>query len=155
MALSGGGTGWHDRRMDEIDLDWSGLEILGTDECRTLLASVGVGRVGFVEAGGPVILPVNYTVDGHAVVFRTGGGSKLSMAMMQRPVCFEIDDWNTMTHTGWSVLAKGVADEVLDEEEISRLRRLPVQPWSRPDLRDHWVRIMIEELSGRRITQPG
>lgn len=155
MALVSIGLRCHDRGMAEIDVDWSGLEILSTTECRTLLSTVGVGRVGFVEAGGPVILPVNYTMDGPAVVFRTGGGSKLSMAMMQRPVCFEIDDWNTMTHTGWSVLAKGVADEVLDDDELTRLRRLPVQPWSRPDLRDHWVRIMIEELSGRRITQPG
>lgn len=138
-----------------VDTDWSGLEILSVVECRVHLAAVGVGRVGFVEEGGPVILPVNYTMDQNSVVFRTGVGSKLSTAMMQRPVCFEIDDWNTLTHTGWSVLAKGVADEVLDSDEIERLNRLPVQPWSRPDLRDHWVSIMIEELSGRRITQPG
>ena len=36
-------------------------------------------------------------------------------------------------------------------DEIARLERLPVRPWSRPDLRDHWVRIMVEELTGRRI----
>ena len=74
--------------------------------------------------------------------------------MMQRPVCFEVDHWDTMSHTGWSVLAKGVADEVLDAEEIAQLERLPVRPWSRPDLRDHWVRIMVEELTGRRVV-PG
>ncbi len=136
---------------DDSNVDWSGLQVLSVDDCRAHLTVGAVGRIGFVEEGGPVILPVNYTMDGHAVVFRSAAGSKLSLGMMQRPVCFEVDDWDTQTHTGWSVLAKGVADEVLDEEEIARLEQLPVRPWSRPDLRDHWIRIMVEELTGRRI----
>ena len=139
---------------DDVDRDWSGLEILSNDECHELLGSGAVGRIGFVDAGSPVILPVNYTMDDAAVVFRTAQGSKLSSAMMQRPVCFEVDQWDAVGHTGWSVLAKGVADEVLDEDEISRLESLPVRPWSRPDLRDRWVRVMVEELTGRRIS-PG
>jgi nitroimidazol reductase NimA-like FMN-containing flavoprotein (pyridoxamine 5'-phosphate oxidase superfamily) len=137
--------------VEHSNVDWSGLEVLSVEECRSHLGFGAVGRIGFVEEGGPVILPVNYTMDGQAVVFRTAAGSKLSLGMMQRPVCFEVDDWDTTTHTGWSVLAKGVADEVLDTDEIARLEQLPVRPWSRPDLRDHWVRIMVEELTGRRI----
>jgi len=136
---------------DRTDVDWSGLEILSIDECREHLEYESVGRIGFVDAGSPVILPVNYTMDGHAPVFRTAAGSKLSVGMMQRPVCFEIDNWDRANHTGWSVLAKGIADEVLDEDEVARLQELPVRPWSRPDLRDHWIRIMVEELTGRRI----
>jgi nitroimidazol reductase NimA-like FMN-containing flavoprotein (pyridoxamine 5'-phosphate oxidase superfamily) len=135
------------------NVDWSGLEVLSPDDCRSHLRLGAVGRIGFVEEGGPVILPVNYTMDGAAIVFRTAAGSKLSIGMMQRPVCFEVDDWDTMSHSGWSVLAKGVADEVLDPVEIERLEQLPVRPWSRPDLRDHWIRIMVEELTGRRIQQ--
>ena len=141
--------------MVERDVDWTGLEILSPDECHLQLRLGAVGRIGFVDAGSPVILPVNYTMDGPAVVFRTAAGSKLSAGMMQRPVCFEVDHWDTMSHTGWSVLAKGVADEVLEAEEIARLERLPVRPWSRPDLRDHWVRIMVEELTGRRVVPGG
>jgi nitroimidazol reductase NimA-like FMN-containing flavoprotein (pyridoxamine 5'-phosphate oxidase superfamily) len=137
--------------QEHADLDWSGLEILSDAECHEHLAMGAVGRIGFVDEGSPVILPVNYTLDGRAIVFRTAAGSKLSVGMMQRPVCFEVDEWDTLTHTGWSVLAKGVADEVLDDAEIARLETLPVRPWSRPDLRDHWVRIMVEELTGRRI----
>lgn len=136
---------------ERADLDWSGLEILSDVECHEHLALGAVGRIGFVDEGSPVILPVNYTLDGRAIVFRTAAGSKLSVGMMQRPVCFEVDEWDTVTHTGWSVLAKGIADEVLDDAEIARLETLPVRPWSRPDLRDHWVRIMVEELTGRRI----
>lgn len=140
-----------EHRGDDLILDWSGLEVLGPEECMQLLNETAVGRIGFVERGGPVILPVNFAVDGRAVVFKSGEGSKLAAALMQEPVCLEVDSWNTMDHTGWSVLARGVADVVLDESETDRLDMLPVQPWTRPDLRWHWVRVMIEDLTGRRI----
>ncbi len=117
---------------DSTDQDWSGLEILSDEQCLARLRSSTVGRVGFVDAGSPSILPVNYALDGRAIVFRSAPGSKLSAGMMQRPVAFEIDAWNAVDHLGWSVLAKGIADEVLDGEEIARLEQLPVRPWSRP-----------------------
>jgi len=136
-------------------LDWSGLVILDEHECYELLREQPVGRLGFVDKAEPVILPVNYAVDGRSLVFRTGQGSKLSSALMAQPVCLEIDSWDDVGHTGWSVLVKGVADAVDDETVIARLDQLPVRPWSRPDLRREWVRIMAEEVTGRRITPDG
>ncbi len=136
-----------------LDLDWSGLEVLSYDECRRLLSAESVGRVGFIQDGSPVILPVNYVLHGGTVVFRSGRGSKLESALMSRPVCVEIDSWDVMEHTGWSVLAKGIAEHVIDSDEIDRLEQLPVRPWTRPDVRHEWIRVMIEELSGRRIVR--
>jgi nitroimidazol reductase NimA-like FMN-containing flavoprotein (pyridoxamine 5'-phosphate oxidase superfamily) len=133
-------------------LDWAGLVILDEEECFDFLRAQPVGRLGFVDGGEPVILPVNYAVDGRLLVFRTGQGSKLASALMQQPVCMEIDSWDGLEHTGWSVLAKGVADSVEDETAIARFNRLPVRPWSRPDLRGEWVQILVEEVSGRRIS---
>ena len=141
--------------MTELDLDWSGLEILKFEECFDLLRSTPVGRLGFVDHGEPVILPVNYAVDGRSVVFRTAHGSNLSSAMLQRPVCLEVDEWDANDHTGWSVLIRGIADEVLDDDQIDRYLALPVLPWTRPDLRHHWVRVMTEEVTGRRIVSTG
>jgi nitroimidazol reductase NimA-like FMN-containing flavoprotein (pyridoxamine 5'-phosphate oxidase superfamily) len=132
-------------------LDWSGLEMIDLDECYRYLGSCPVGRLGFVDRGEPVILPVNYALDGKSVVFRTGPGSKLALGMMQRPVCLEIDSWDLLEHSGWSVLVKGVADEVIDDTQIDHLETLPLRPWSRPDLRRSWVRIMVEEVTGRKI----
>ena len=60
--------------------DHAGLEILPVDECLRLLASVPVGRVGFVADGEVVVLPVNHFVDGQDVIFRTAHGSKASAA---------------------------------------------------------------------------
>ncbi|HEY5153209.1 MAG TPA: pyridoxamine 5'-phosphate oxidase family protein [Acidimicrobiales bacterium] len=136
-------------------LDWSGLAILDIDGCYEHLAKTPVGRLGFIESAEPVILPVNFAIDGRSVVFRTGHGSKLSVAIMERPVCLEVDDWDALEHTGWSVLVKGIAQEVVDQESIDRFESLPVRPWSRPDLRSHWVRIVVEEISGRRILPEG
>ena len=135
----------------DLNVDWSGLEILSFEECLSLLGATHVGRLGFVDSGSPLILPINFAMDGSTAVFKTGEGSKLEAGMMQRPVCLEIDAWDSELHTGWSVLAMGIADEVLDETETARLDALDVGVWSRPDLPYYWVRVLIEEMSGRRI----
>lgn len=134
-------------------LDWSGLVVLDLDECYRLLEHEPVGRLGFVDQGEPVILPVNFAVHGRSLIFRSGHGSKLAAAIMERPVCLEVDGWDAVEHEGWSVLVKGIAEEVVDATDIGHFEKLPVQPWSRPDLRVHWVRILPTEVSGRRISK--
>lgn len=136
------------------NLDWSGLVIMDIEECYARLRDEPVGRLGFVDRGEPVILPVNYAVDGRSIVFRTAQGSKLGAAIMRAPVCLQIDSWEGLEHSGWSVLVKGWADEVLDESDQARLATLPARPWSRPDLRTHWVRLLPEEVTGRRVASP-
>jgi len=138
----------------ETDLDWSGLEILSFDDCWDRLRSAPVARIGFVDQGSPVILPVNIVIDGHGIAFRSAAGSKLAAAVMERPVCVQIDQWDAMGHTGWSVLAKGVAEHVLDETATAHLDSLPLLPWTRPDVRVEWIRTLVHEVSGRRITRP-
>lgn len=97
------------------------------------------------------MLPVNYTMDGEHVVFRTAPGSKLS-AVGRAPVCFEIDAFDRGAHTGWSVVVHGRLEEVTDHHpaELGRLRATGLSPWL-PVGRDHWLRIVPERISGRRI----
>jgi len=135
-------------------IDWSGLIIIELDECYDLLLSQPVGRLGLIEGAEPLVLPVNYLVDGRSLVFRTGQGSKLSAALMQHPVCLEIDGWDDFDHTGWSVLVKGFADVVDEATEVARLDLLPTRPWSSPELRRQWIRVVPEEVTGRRIATP-
>ena len=134
-----------------LGLDWSGLSILTVEDCYDRLRHAHVGRLGFIDGGEVVILPVNIAVDGRSIVFRTGHGAKLSTAVMANPVCVEVDDWDDFEHTGWSVLARGVAEQVVDDEQLERLETLPVRPWANPDVRHRWVRVTVEELTGRRI----
>ena len=80
------------------------------DECLRLLASVPVGRVGFVADSEVVVLPVNHVVDGQDVIFRTAHGSKLSAAEGQNRAAFEADHYNEQTQASggacWSMAAQ-------------------------------------------------
>lgn len=132
-------------------LDHSGLEILSKDECLELLASEPVGRIAFIHEGAPVVLPVNHRVEGRTVVFRTDLGSKLSAAVMERVVAFEVDSYDAATQSGWSVLLRGTAESVDDTDAVAELDRLELTPWAAAGDRQHWVRVHPDEISGRRV----
>jgi nitroimidazol reductase NimA-like FMN-containing flavoprotein (pyridoxamine 5'-phosphate oxidase superfamily) len=130
------------------------LEALSTEECYRLLRSGVVGRVGVTVGAIPEILPINYTVLGEEIVFRTGAGTKLHAAACDAPIAFEVDDYDSKTGVGWSVLAVGVSKEVTDEGEVAQaLSKLP-NGWV-PHDRDHVVRLDPSRLSGRRIIRDG
>ena len=109
-----------------------------------------VGRVAFIVAGRPMIMPVNYLADGDALVFCTGEGTKLSTLRGSAAVAFEVDDSRPLDHSAWSVVVEGTASEITDPEELQRLRRGPLKSWAvRPTA--HWIRVTYEQVSGRRI----
>jgi uncharacterized protein len=137
-------------------LDPQALEILDREECRDLLASVRLGRIGFCRGDGvPTVLPVNHVVDAWTVAFRATFGAKLSTALLERPVAFEVDGHDEATRTGWSVLARGRAEHVTDRAVVERLERLELDTWADAVERPRWVRIGLDELSGRRILAGG
>jgi nitroimidazol reductase NimA-like FMN-containing flavoprotein (pyridoxamine 5'-phosphate oxidase superfamily) len=109
-----------------------------------------VGRVGFVVDGKPMILPVNYLAADDSVVFCTGPGTKLSAISGGADVVFEVDDSRPLYHEGWSVIVKGIAREVTDPDELDTLRRGPLHSWATRST-EHWVRISLDEVTGRRI----
>lgn len=136
----------------EIDTR-TGLEVLDRDECVALLARSSLGRIAIVVGGRPLVFPVNFTLDGDAVVFRSDAGTKLHGAR-NAPVAFECDGVDSVYHTGWSVLLTGNAEEVRNEAELARLARLPLGPWC-PGPKSTWLRIRPRVLTGRRIPPHG
>jgi uncharacterized protein len=127
------------------------IETMDREECLHLLAYKSfVGRVGFVIDGQPLVLPVNYLAEEGSVVFCTAPGSKLSALKDGARVAFEVDDSRPLYHAGWSVLVTGMASEITDERELDALRRGPLRSWATP-ASEHWVRITIDDISGRRI----
>src|SRR5689334_12400303 len=85
---------------------------LSADECQALLESRRIGRLGLLDADGPLILPVNYCMDGRSVVFRTDAGTKLDAASNGAPVAFEVDGIDPAQRTGWTILIRGSAATV-------------------------------------------
>jgi uncharacterized protein len=135
--------------MRELATDRTGLEILHLGDCYSLLGSVPVGRIGFVEGDEVVILPVNFLMDGQDVVFTTGAGAKLSAVEIGHYVGFEADSYDPATGAGWSVVAKGLAETVDSPEEAARLDALGLKSWA-GNGRRVWVRIRPVSISGRR-----
>jgi len=128
----------------------SGIEIMGRDECLELLRADVIGRVGVIQAGAPVVLPVNYAMDGDDVVFRTAPGSKLDTGPSARG-CFEIDSFDRATRTGWSVMVAGRLEEVMPYA-VPQLTQLNVQPWA-TGTRNHWMRLRSTRITGRIVRE--
>ncbi|MDQ1376167.1 MAG: uncharacterized protein QOJ52_2165 [Acidimicrobiaceae bacterium] len=138
----------------DADADAEGIatmEHLGRTECLNLLALTQVGRVAFVVDGRPEILPVNYALDGDAVLFRTSEDSVLNQVSLAN-VAFEVDCIDPSTRTGWSVVVHGHANDIADaiDPTSERLRRLALITWA-PGQRQCWFVIRPRDISGRRL----
>lgn len=136
------------QQQPSAQTDHAGLEVLAFEACLERLASVPVGRIGFLSAGEVVILPVNHAMDGRNVVFRTAEGSKLASAGLGYPVTFEADAYDAATEAGWSVVVQGSADVVEDDADSSRLDGLGLRSWG-GTARPYWVRIRPLSITGR------
>jgi nitroimidazol reductase NimA-like FMN-containing flavoprotein (pyridoxamine 5'-phosphate oxidase superfamily) len=123
---------------------------LSRDECLRLLATAPVGRVALSMGALPVVLPVNFVLDGESVVFRTGEGTKHEAAVSNTVVAFEVDQIDPLYHSGWSVLVTGVANVVTAPTEVTRLAALPLRPWA-DGQRGYYVRISGDRITGRRL----
>lgn len=121
---------------------------LSEADCRRLLASESIGRVGLTSGGLPCILPVSYLFHEDAILFRTGAGTKLRAAESGDVLAFEVDHFDPATGQGWSVLAHGRA---------TVLRRVPNRvPETTPVLADashtdHVVSLSCEMVTGRAV----
>lgn len=119
---------------------------LSDDECWQRLAGHELGRLVTSVGGVLDIFPVNYTVDGRSIVFRTAEGSKLTELTINDQVLFEVDDH---THErAWSVVARGTASRLDTSAEVEAADALPLTPWI-PTLKYNYVRIAVDTLSGR------
>lgn len=109
-----------------------------------------VGRLAVDVGGHPDVFPVNYVVDDGSIVFKTSAGTKFSAAVLSRHVAFEIDGREPETRTVWSVVAKGVANEVDNMFERFAAEDLPLYPWV-AEQKPSYVRITPNHLTGRRF----
>jgi len=127
------------------------IEVLSPDECFLLLGSRDLGRIAFDVDGQPEVFPINYAMEGRIVVFRTASGTKIDFVPKAR-VAFEVDDWDPKLGIGWSVLVKGLAEEVTRNlgRTAQHIRKAPVHPVA-PGERWQWLAIQTLEVSGRRF----
>ena len=140
-------------RPEQVTFDDS-VKALTEDDCLPLLRSREVGRIAFDFEGKVEMFPVNYGMEGKIIVFRTCPGTKLD-AVPKTSVTFEVDSWNPDSGIGWSVVARGRAEEVTTNPGriAEHLRWVPVHP-AAPGDRWHWIGIKPSEITGRHFHVP-
>ena len=126
------------------------------DESWQLLASVSLGRIVFTQHAMPAIRPVNHLVDDRVIIIR----SHLGAAIVARAaaaddgggvvVCYEADDIDPVRHTGWSVIATGMARLVRDPAVIARYEQM-LEPWAAGQM-DYVIAIRPQVITGLRLT---
>jgi len=73
--------------------------------------------------------------------------------LQERDIAFQVDHVDTVSHSGWSVLIRGTAEEVDFErlsELIGQIEGAPPQPWKK-GIHNIWVLITPKGVSGRRL----
>ncbi|MGF1646094.1 MAG: pyridoxamine 5'-phosphate oxidase family protein [Kineosporiaceae bacterium] len=126
---------------DMVDLD--------TSRCWEFLRANDLGRLAVVIDDGPEIFPVDYAVDGDRLLIRTAAGTKL-FAADGRDVAFEIDGTDTRQdgEHAWSVVAKGVAEDIRDAAELAHLAiRGPRPRWR--SVKPHVLAVHVTSVTGR------
>jgi nitroimidazol reductase NimA-like FMN-containing flavoprotein (pyridoxamine 5'-phosphate oxidase superfamily) len=125
-------------------------EELETAECRRLLVSGNVGRLGYRTHEEQRIVPVNYVIADDHLVFRTLPDHDIARSVPGQPVAFEVDDVDRFLQAGWSVLVSGVAEELpraslraMDADETP-------EPWAE-GVRSLYIRIPLTRITGRRV----
>jgi nitroimidazol reductase NimA-like FMN-containing flavoprotein (pyridoxamine 5'-phosphate oxidase superfamily) len=118
--------------------------------CWQLLGRAGFGRVGFVEADGVAVLPVNSAVRDQRIIFRTATGTSLAAAGDGSVVAFEADHTDRVSESGWSVLVRGTLWDVTDRPETTNWSAVLVRPWA-PGAHDRWMAIEPTRVTGRAI----
>jgi nitroimidazol reductase NimA-like FMN-containing flavoprotein (pyridoxamine 5'-phosphate oxidase superfamily) len=115
-----------------------------------LLAGVSLGRIVFTQHAMPAIRPVNHLVDGETIVIRSHlGAAIVARAEDGAVVCYEADEIDPVRHTGWSVIATGMARLVREPAAISRYERL-LQPWADSQM-NYVIAIKPQFITGLRL----
>jgi uncharacterized protein len=118
-------------------------------QCLQHLADQSVGRVAVTAQALPAIIPVNYTLQGDHVVFRTTADGMLARFCDSNVVAFEVDNVAADGSKGWSVLVVGVA-RLLSGREAHKAAELNLAT-AMGEGRDQYVAISVGRMSGRYV----
>lgn len=125
--------------------------VIDRAECLRLLQYESfVARLAFAFDGVVHVRPVNYLADERGVVFCTSSDTVLRAVSSGTSMVLEVDASQTLDHSGWSVIARGSAQEITDPHELEYLHRGPLKSWAVTGA-GRWVRVEIDEISGVRI----
>lgn len=127
------------------------IEELERDECLALLATQRLGRLGVVVDGVPLVLPMQFALEGQTIVLQTNQGAK-TFHVPLTSVSFEVDHVDWEQGVGWSVIVQGIGEDISTaiDERSRELRSLATHSWA-PEPADRWLTIVPRAITGRRV----
>ncbi len=128
------------------------LEVLDDAQCRRLLGTVRVGRLGFTDGALPAILPVAFTLEDDCVRIPARDGNWVMDAVRRSVVAFAVDSYDVADRTGWGVTVIGPAHVVLDAGGAAPDAGFP--DGSRPPPSVHSIVVRMGLLRGWRLSHP-
>lgn len=145
------------------------LGSLTPEQCRHLLSSQHIGRIGCSFKNKPTIIPITYVFDGKSIYCRSYEGTKIRVMRRNPSVCFQVDHIASL-RSWYSILAWGQYEELKSAAEQKYVDKLfndrlavyalgdTVSPTRNFDHRPQVVekrikpviwRVRIEDLTGR------
>jgi len=128
------------------------MEQLSREQCLEYLNASNVGRIVFVDSDGPCALPINYGMFADNIVFRVELKSKLR-EILGAAVAFEVDHMEPDASLGWSVLLRGEAQEVANDDLPILLKAMKGKipsPWAE-GIHNVWISITSSQMTGRKL----
>jgi len=126
---------------------------LSETDCEELLRAGLVGRVAACTPHGPHIIPVNYSVVDDAIVLRTTPYSLLGSQVHGTVLALEVDQFDYDYHRGWSVVARGRSEVVVDHQELDHIRETWNPTTWAAGGRTLYLRLRWTELTGRQLVR--
>ena len=122
---------------------WTGFEAMTAEQCRRLLASTHIGRIALTVGALPVVLPVQYAVDGDHLLVRTPGHQDIGRGVDGQVVGFEADQLDLDHGVGWCVSVTGTVHVVEHHDDVGA-----VHPWFSDGM---LLSLDTEVIAGHRI----
>lgn len=114
------------------------LELTG-EESWQLLSSVPLGRIVFTLHAMPAIRPVDHLADDQTIIIRSHLGPAIAGRAAGTDgavVCYQAGELDPARHTGWSVIATGMA----------RLSATPSRSPATSDCQKRWVAVQMDHV---------
>lgn len=124
------------------------LGTLDRAECLAKLKDHTMARIGYIDGGWPIVVPVNYRIHDGDLFIRSLSGGKVRAAERQDTVCLELDQYDEDLQTGWSVVAHGQLEVIADPSVLVQAWSNDPQPAVAAD-RWQWLRMVPFSMSGR------
>ncbi len=106
------------------------LETLDDAECRRLLGTMDIGRLGFTAGAMPSIVPVPFAVHENCVFVPARRGDDLVRSVRGAVVVLEVDSYRDTTGAGWCVTVVGPVRVLAERRDVECIDRLHLFPRS-------------------------